>query len=85
MFFISITSKSICYFIKVSYIVTNARERPMTVEPWLVGETSDPPPEPDFLFYAERLARAMGRFTEVYGWTDKDLLAGSRQQTFDFF
>ena len=70
---------------KVSYIVTDAQKRPLTVEPWLVAETGDAPPVPDWLFYAERLARAMGRITEVYGWSDKDLLAGSRQQTFDFF
>ena len=70
---------------KVSYIVTDAQKRPLTVEPWLVTETGDSPPEPDWLFYAERLARAMGRITEVYGWSDKDLLAGSRQQTFNFF
>jgi DNA polymerase I len=72
---------------KVSYIVTAAKGEGgrQTVEPWLVAETGDDPPVPDWLFYAERLARAMGRITEVYGWSDKDLLAGSRQQTFDFF
>ena len=69
---------------KVSYIVTDAKKG-QTVEPWLVSETGDEPPIPDWLFYAERLARAMGRITEVYGWTAKDLLLGSRQQTFDFF
>ncbi|MDE0575179.1 MAG: DNA-directed DNA polymerase [Candidatus Poseidoniales archaeon] len=72
---------------KVSYIVTAAKgeDGRQTVEPWLVTETGDPPPVPDWSFYAERLARAMGRITEVYGWTKKDLLLGSRQQTFDFF
>ncbi|MDG1524525.1 MAG: DNA polymerase domain-containing protein [Candidatus Thalassarchaeaceae archaeon] len=70
---------------KVSYIVTDAKKRPLTVEPWLVAETGDAPPVPDWSFYAERLARAMGRITEVYGWSDKDLLLGSRQQTFNFF
>ncbi len=72
---------------KVSYIVTAAKgeDGRQTVEPWLVTETGDSPPVPDWLFYAERLARAMGRITEVYGWTKKDLLLGSRQQTFDFF
>ena len=70
---------------KVSYVVTDARNRPLTVEPWLVAETGDLPPEPDWLFYAERLARAMGRITEAYNWNADDLLKGSRQQTFDFF
>ena len=69
---------------KVSYIVTDTKDG-QTVEPWLVAETGDEPPIPDWLFYAERLARAMGRITEVYGWSSKDLLLGSRQQTFDFF
>jgi DNA polymerase I len=69
---------------KVSYIVTDSKKG-QTVEPWLVAETGDEPPIPDWLFYAERLARAMGRITEVYGWSAKDLLLGSRQQTFDFF
>ena len=66
---------------KVSYIVTESRKRPLTVEPWLVAETGDAPPEPDWNFYAERLARAMGRITETYGWSADDLLKGSRQQT----
>ena len=72
---------------KVSYIVTAAKgvDGRQTVEPWLVAETGDAPPVPDWSFYAERLARAMGRITEVYGWSKKDLLLGSRQQTFDFF
>ena len=72
---------------KVSYIVTAAKDENgrQAVEPWLVAETGDAPPIPDWSFYAERLARAMGRITEVYGWSDKDLLLGSRQQTFDFF
>ena len=72
---------------KVSYIVTAAKgeDGRQTVEPWLVAETGDSPPVPDWKFYAERLAKAMGRITEVYGWSEKDLLLGSRQQTFDFF
>ena len=72
---------------KVSYIVTAAKgdDGRQTVEPWLAAETGDAPPIPDWSFYAERLARAMGRITEVYGWSEKDLLLGSRQQTFDFF
>ena len=65
---------------KVSYIVTDAKNG-QTVEPWLVAETDDPPPTPDWAFYAERLARAMGRITEVYGWSKEDLLKGSRQST----
>jgi len=64
---------------KVSYIITESRNRPLTVEPWLVSETGDDPPVPDWNFYAERLARAMGRITEAYGWKADDLLKGNRQ------
>jgi DNA polymerase I len=66
---------------KVSYIVTDARKRPLTVEPWLVTETGDDPPVPDWSFYAERVARAMGRITEAFGWNADDLLKGNRQAT----
>jgi DNA polymerase I len=66
---------------KVSYIVTDARKRPLTVEPWLVTETGDDPPVPDWIFYAERVARAMGRITEAFGWNADDLLKGNRQAT----
>ena len=66
---------------KVDYIVTDAKKRPLTVEPWLVAETGDVPPVPDWEFYAERVARAMGRITEAFGWSDKELLAGNRQST----
>ncbi len=70
---------------KVSYIVTDTKDG-QTVEPWLVAETGDEPPIPDWMFYAERLARAMGRITEVYGWSSKDLLLGSRPSKLsDFF
>ena len=73
---------------KVSYIVTAAKDENgrQAVEPWLVAETGDAPPVPDWNFYAERLAKAMGRITEVYGWSEKDLLLGSRPSKLsDFF
>ncbi len=66
---------------KVDYIVIDAKKRPLTVEPWLVAETGDEPPIPDWEFYAERLARAMGRITEAFGWNEDDLLKGNRQST----
>lgn len=68
---------------KVAYVVTDAKHRDPQgrVEPWLVAETGDEPPVPDWNYYAERLARAMGRITEAYGWAADDLLKGSRQST----
>ena len=66
---------------KVGYIITDARHRPLTVEPWLVDEIGEAPPKPDADFYADRLARAMGRITEAFGWSRDDLLKGNRQAT----
>jgi len=66
---------------KVSYIVTNSSQSPMDVEPYLVSETGEDPPLPDRSFYAARLARAMGRITEAFGWSEDDLLQGNRQSS----
>ena len=36
-------------------------------------------------YYARRLATALGRITEAFGWGETELMSGSRQQTlFDF-
>jgi DNA polymerase I len=57
----------------------------MEVEPWLVDEIGEAPPDYDSEYYAKRLATALGRITEAFGWSDKELLSGSRQQSiFDF-
>ena len=61
---------------KVSYIVTNARNRPMQIQPWL---EEDPVTEYDGQYYADRLATAFGRITEAFGWSAKELLSGNRQ------
>jgi len=61
---------------KIAYIVTNARNRPMEIEPWL---EEDPVTNYDGQFYADRLATAFGRVTEAFGWTAKELLSGNRQ------
>jgi len=66
---------------KVSWIVTDAKTSPMTVEPYLVDETGGEPPGPDYSFYTRRLATALGRITEAFGWTSEDLIAGTRQTT----
>lgn len=61
---------------KIAYIVTNARIRPMEIQPWL---EESPVTEYDGQFYADRLATAFGRVTEAFGWNAKDLLSGNRQ------
>ena len=70
---------------KVGYIVTDAKSSPMNVEPWLVDEIGADPPDYDSQYYAARLAKALGRITEAFNWSENELLSGSRQQTlFDF-
>jgi DNA polymerase I len=64
---------------KVSFLVTDARQRPMAVEPWLDAEDEDATITYDGQFYAERLAAALGRITEAFGWDAKELMAGNRQ------
>ena len=70
---------------KVGYIVTDSKASPMDVEPWLVDEIGEDPPVYDPTYYARRLAKSLGRIPEAFGWSEKELLSGSRQQSiFDF-
>ena len=64
---------------KVAFVVTNARNRPMQVEPWDEGQENGGISAYDGEFYAERLATAFGRVTEAFNWSAKELLAGNRQ------
>jgi DNA polymerase elongation subunit (family B) len=64
---------------KVSYVVVNANHRPMNVVPWYEAEEGGGISDYDGRFYAERLATAVGRITEVFGWNAKDLYTGNRQ------
>jgi DNA polymerase I len=64
---------------KVSYIVTDAGKRPMTVTPWLDTEEHQASASYDGQFYAERLAAAVGRITEAFDWDAKELMAGNKQ------
>ncbi len=69
---------------KVSWIVTDASKTPQEVEPYVSGVKFES--EPDYRYYAERLAQTASRITEVFGWNEKDLLLGSQQTTlFDGF
>jgi DNA polymerase I len=64
---------------KVSYVVTDASVSPMTVKPWLETEENGGIADYDGRFYAERLAAALGRITEAFGWNAKELIAGNKQ------
>jgi DNA polymerase I len=64
---------------KVSWIVTNGNVTPQAVEPYISG--AEFAGEPDYNYYAGRLAQTASRITEVFGWNEKDLMMGSQQST----
>ena len=64
---------------KVSFIVVDAKKRPMEVEAWLDLDDEQATAKYDGHFYAERLAAALGRITEAYDWDAQQLMDGSRQ------
>ncbi len=64
---------------KVSWVVSNAKKRPMVVEPWIFEETGTKVENYDHEFYAGRLATALGRITEAFGWSSEELLSGTKQ------
>jgi DNA polymerase I len=64
---------------KVSWIVTDSSVTPQVVEPYISGVPFNG--RPDNKYYAERLANMASRVTEVFGWSEKDLMLGSQQAT----
>ena len=64
---------------KISWIVTDANTAPQQVEPYISGVPFKG--TPDYKYYAGRLAQMASRITEVYGWSEDDLLRGSQQTT----
>jgi len=64
---------------KISWIVTDAKSTPQTVEPYISG--TEFKGTPDYRYYAERLSQTASRITEVFGWEEKDLLMGNQQAT----
>lgn len=63
---------------RVAWIVTNSRESPQAVEPWVEGRAFTK--TPDWEYYAERVAQTLARVTEVFGWDATSLLRGRHQQ-----
>ncbi|HYB63538.1 MAG TPA: DNA polymerase domain-containing protein [Thermoplasmata archaeon] len=63
---------------RVAWVVTDSRHSPQEVEPWVEGRAFTK--EPDWDYYAERVAQTLARVTEVFGWDAASLLRGSHQQ-----
>jgi DNA polymerase I len=61
---------------KVSWIVTDHRKSPMEVEPYLSGRKFEK--DPDWEYYARRVAQTLAYVTEVYGWDEKALFTGTQ-------
>ncbi len=61
---------------KVSWIVTDHKKSPMEVEPYLSGRKFEK--EPDWEYYARRVAQTLAYVTEVYGWDEKALFTGTQ-------
>lgn len=69
---------------KVSWIVTDSKKTPQVVEPYISGKPFTA--TPDYKYYAERISQTASRITEVFGWSEKDLMTGTQQATlFDSF
>ena len=66
---------------KVAWIVTNARNTPQEVEPWIEGRAFTK--RPDYDYYADRVAQTLARVTEVYDWDARALLGGNVQRRLD--
>ena len=70
---------------KVGYIVTKPDDgdKKLGVKAWLVDEIGGQPPDYDREYYAGRLAKSLGRVTDAFGWDEKNLLKGTRQDSLD--
>lgn len=64
---------------KVSWVVTNAQKTPQEVEPWVPDHELEK--EPDWEYYAGRIAKTLARVTEVFSWDEDALLAGNKQSS----
>jgi DNA polymerase, archaea type len=61
---------------RVAWIVTDSRKSPQEIEPWVEGRPFLK--EPDFGYYADRVAQTLARVTEVFDWDAAALLRGNR-------
>ena len=63
---------------RVAWVVTDSRKSPQEVEPWVEGRPFTR--QPDWEYYADRIAQTLARVTEVFDWDASALLGGSRQR-----
>jgi DNA polymerase, archaea type len=63
---------------RVAWVVTDSRKSPQGIEPWVEGRAFSK--QPDWDYYADRVAQTLGRVTEVFDWDAAALLRGSHQQ-----
>ena len=63
---------------RVAWVVTDSRKSPQEVEPWVEGRPFTK--QPDWEYYADRVAQTLARVTEVFDWDASALLGGSRQR-----
>ncbi|HYA54342.1 MAG TPA: DNA polymerase domain-containing protein, partial [Thermoplasmata archaeon] len=63
---------------RVSWIVTDSHKSPQEIEPWVDGRAFTK--QPDWEYYADRVAQTLARVTEVFDWDAAALLRGSHQR-----
>ena len=63
---------------RVAWIVTDSRKSPQEIEPWVEGRPFTQ--QPDWEYYADRVAQTLARVTEVFDWDAAALLRGSHQR-----
>ena len=59
--------------------MTNSKKTPQEAEPYVDGRAFEQ--NPDWEYYARRVASTLGRATEEFGWDEKSLLAGQVQES----
>ncbi|MCK4757662.1 MAG: DNA polymerase II [Thermoplasmata archaeon] len=64
---------------KVSWVVVNGKKSPIEAEPYIDGKEFTH--EPDYYYYARRMAMTLARITDVFGWDMNSLMSGSQQKT----
>lgn len=63
---------------KVSWIVTNSKKSPQEVEPYIDG--GEFIHNPDWKYYADRVALSISRVTEIEGWDAHALISGIKKK-----
>jgi DNA polymerase I len=63
---------------RVSWIVTDGKAQPQKAEPYIDGRIFEA--EPDYQYYAKRLASSLARVIESWGWDEKALYLNKKGQ-----